>query len=222
MLRIVIFFLSINLIAVDIPEIIKKGSIEYERERKLIKNYKVVQDIVSELKSGGILRTEKRKQVGYFVAPNRYFFFPKEKYINQVASPIAPNEVEKSTKKEIEWISSKGLERYDFKLLDEGNNHYHFSVSPRYDFPEATRGEIWVYKDSGKIIRFFKEPAKKKEGIELYRTEVYFDGFSRFQEPTFTRLQTIFAEKNQRVEAKVEVIFSEYEFNLDLEKKLTQ
>lgn len=223
-MQIAVFFLilSLSLHAGEIPEPIRRSSATYESEKKFLKNYRVLQDILSETRSGGTSQIEKRKQVGYFVAPNKFFFFPKEKSINNSSIVIKPNEIEKSVRTELEWISSSGLQKYEFFLLDEGLNHLHYSVSPKFDFPGATRGELWIQKENGKLLRIFKEPFKKKEGMESLKTEVYFDYNMKYQEPSFTRLQAIFTDKNQRIETKVEVIFSNYEFNVDLEKNLTQ
>lgn len=222
--RIAVFFflLSLNLSAGEIPEPIRKSSATFEGERQQVKNYKVVQDILSETRVGGGIQVEKRKQIGYFVAPNRFFFFPKEKWINNVPVPTKPNEMEKSLREELEWISQKGLQKYEFSLLEEGLNHWHYSVAPKSEFPGASRGELWIQKENGKILRIFKEPIKKKEGIELFKTEVYFDYNIKYQEPSFTRLHAIVIENKQRIETKVEVVFSKYEFNVDLQKNLTQ
>ena len=221
-MTIVIFLISLNLLANDIPNIIRLSSNTYEKERAEVKNYKVHQDIHSETKSGNNTLTERRVQVGYFISPDKYFFFVKEKFINNVQIQIKTNEMEKSTKKEEEWLSSKNLGKYEFKVLEDGVSHIHFSVLPKNIFPDANRGEIWINKENGKIQRIIKEPVKVPNGFESYKTDIFFDFNAKYQEPSFTRLQAIYYENNRRVETKVEVLFSDYQFNLDLNKGIRQ
>jgi hypothetical protein len=213
-----IFLISLSLFSVEIPELILKSSKEYDRERKQIKNYKVLQEITSEMKTPLGVNVEKRKQVGYFVIPDKYFFFTKEKTINGQLISASSSDVEKTTKKEIEWLSAEGLRKYQFSLIEEGFYYHHFYVLPKEKFSDATKGEIWIQKESGKISRILKEPVSLKPGLEKFQTEIFFDIPFLFQEPSFTRVQAVYYENNKRIEAKVEVIFSEYQFNQDLSK----
>lgn len=217
-MHVAIFLISLSLFSAEIPELILKSSKQYDRERKQIKNYKVIQEITSEMRSSSDVVVEKRKQVGYFVVPDKYFFFPKEKSINGRGIPTSPTDVEKTTKKEIEWLSAEGLRKYQFSLLEEGFQYHHFYVLPKEKFSDAMKGEIWIQKETGKITRILKEPAFPKPGIEKFQTEVFFDIPFLFQEPSFTRVQAVYYENNKRIEAKVEVLFSEYQFNMDLSK----
>ena len=98
----VIFLISLSLYSIEVPELLQKSSKEYDRERRLIKNYKVFQEITSEIKSPTGSTLEKRKQIGYFVAPDKFFFFTKEKLINNQLVNLSQNEVERTTKKEID------------------------------------------------------------------------------------------------------------------------
>ena len=115
-------------------------------------------------------------------------------------------------------MSAEGLRKYQFSLLEEGFQYHHFYVLPKEKFSDAMKGEIWIQKDTGKITRILKEPAFPKPGLEKFQTEVFFDIPFLFQEPSFTRVQAVYYENNKRVEAKVEVLFSEYQFNMDLSK----
>jgi hypothetical protein len=126
----VIFLISLSLYSIEVPELIQKSSKEYDRERRLIKNYKVFQEITSEIKSSTGSTLEKRKQIGYFVGPDKFFFFTKEKLINNQLVNVSQNEVERTTKKEIDWLSSEGLKKYQFSLLEEGQNYFHLYVCP--------------------------------------------------------------------------------------------
>ena len=221
-MTIVIFLISLSLFASDIPEIVRLSSINYEKERNEIKNYKVVQDIYSETKSGNQVLVEKRKQIGYYISPDKFFFFVKEKSINNVQIQIKTNEMEKTTKKEIEWLSQKILSKYEFKVLEDGVSHVHYSVLPKLIFPEANKGEIWINKENGRIQRILKEPIKMPNGFESYKTDIFFDFNVKFQEPSFTRLQATYYENNRKIETKVEVLFSGYQFNVDLNKGVGQ
>lgn len=214
----VIFLISLSLYSIEVPELLQKSSKEYDRERRLIKNYKVFQEITSEIKSPTVSTIEKRKQIGYFVAPDKFFFFTKEKLINNQLVNVSQNEVERTTKKEIDWLSSEGLKKYQFSLLEEGQNYFHLYVLPHEKFPDAMKGEIWIHKDTGKISRILKEPVNPKPGFESYKTEVFFDIPYLFQEPSFTRVQAVYFENAKRMEAKVEVLFSDYQFNVNLTK----
>ena len=130
--------------------------------------------------------------------------------------------MEKTTKKEIEWLSQKILSKYEFKVLEDGVSHVHYSVLPKLIFPEANKGEIWINKENGKIQRILKEPIKMPNGFESYKTDIFFDFNVKFQEPSFTRLQAIYYENNRKIETKVEVLFSGYQFNVDLNKGVGQ
>jgi hypothetical protein len=169
----VIFLISLSLYPIDVSDLIQKSSKEYDRERRLIKNYKVFQEITSEIKSPTGSTQEKRKQIGYFVAPDKFFFFTKEKFINTQPIFVSQNEVERTTKKEIDWLSIEGVKKYQFSLLEEGQNYFHLYVLPREKFTDAMKGEIWIHKDTGKISRILKEPVNPKPGFESYKTEVF-------------------------------------------------
>jgi len=209
--------LILNLYSEEIPEQIKKSALIYQKERNQIKNYRVSQDITSITRSMGYETIEKRKQVGYFVSPNRYFFFTKERNVNNSPLPVNDSNPEKSIKKDIEWLSTDGIKRFDFTLIQEGVSYLHYSVSPKQNSTD-TRGEIWINKDTGKIIRMNKEPHTLKDGMEVFKTELYFDVNFSYQEPSFTRLHATFYENGKKVETKVEVLFYDYQFNVDLGK----
>ncbi|NBU99155.1 MAG: hypothetical protein EBS19_13255, partial [Spirochaetia bacterium] len=110
-----------------------------------------------------------------------------------------------------------GIKRFDFTLIQEGVSYLHYSVSSKQNSTD-TRGEIWINKDTGKIIRMNKEPHTLKDGMEVFKTELYFDVNFSYQEPSFTRLHATFYENGKKVETKVEVLFYDYQFNVDLGK----
>ncbi len=213
----IFLILTHSLFSEEIPEQIKKSALIYQKERNLIKNYRVSQDITSITRSMGYETIEKRKQIGYFVSPNRYFFFTKERIINNSPLPVNDSSPEKSLKKDIEWLSVDGIKRFDFTLIQEGGSYLHYSVIPKQTTGES-KGEIWINKETGKIIRMVKEPRTLKEGLEAFKTELYFDVNFSYQEPSFTRLLATFYENGKKVETKVEVLFYDYQFNVDLGK----
>ena len=213
----IFLILTLSLLSEEIPEQIKKSAQIYQKERNQIKNYRVSQDITSITRSMGYETIEKRKQIGYFVTPNRYFFFTKERIINNSPLPVNDSSPEKSLKKDIEWLSVDGIKRFDFTLIQEGGSYLHYSVIPKQNTNES-KGEIWINKETGKIIRMLKEPRTLKEGLEVFKTELYFDVNFSYQEPSFTRLNATFYENGKKVETKVEVLFYDYQFNVDLGK----
>jgi len=213
----IFLILTLSLLSEEIPEQIKKSALIYQKERNQIKNYRVSQDITSITRSMGYETIEKRKQIGYFVSPNRYFFFTKERIINNSPLPVNDSSPEKSLKKDIEWLSVDGTKRFDFTLIQEGGSYLHYSVIPKQNTNES-KGEIWINKETGKIIRMIKEPRTLKEGLEVFKTELYFDVNFSYQEPSFTRLHATFYENGKKVETKVEVLFYDYQFNVDLGK----
>ncbi len=213
----IFLILTLNLLSEEIPEQIKKSALIYQKDRNQIKNYRVSQDITSITRSMGYETIEKRKQIGYFVSPNRYFFFTKERIINNSPLPVNDSSPEKSLKKDIEWLSVDGIKRFDFTLIQEGGSYLHYSVIPKQNTNES-KGEIWINKETGKIIRMLKEPRTLKEGLEVFKTELYFDVNFSYQEPSFTRLNATFYENGKKVETKVEVLFYDYQFNVDLGK----
>jgi hypothetical protein len=202
----------------EIPEPLKLSSVLYEQQRKVLKNFKVHQEVRSEIIGESKNFLEKRKQIGYFISPDRYLFFIKSREINGEKIQIQSNEFEKNTKKDLVWISKEGLEKHKFSFLGEEQGILKFLVVPIVINSEAQRGEIWIHKKNHKLYRIFKEPIKMPEGFESYSTEIFFDLDLIYQEPSFTKLKAVYLENGRRMEAKVEAIFYSYEFNLDLSK----
>ena len=202
----------------ETPETVLKSSEIYERERKSLKNYRVFQEIRSEIKNSEKSFLEKRKQYGYFLPPDRFLFFLKERNINGQNIPIKNQEYEKSSKKDIVWISKEGLEKHSFSFLEEDEYSIKFLVLPKVQFQGSHKGEIWIRKQNLKILRMIKEPTIKSGNIEEYKTEIFFDLDLPYQEPSFTKLRAIYFENGVRNEIRVEALFSGYEFNVDLTK----
>ncbi|MCX7998300.1 MAG: hypothetical protein N3A69_05025, partial [Leptospiraceae bacterium] len=98
-----------NLLYAAPPEIIEKAASIYQKERRELKNYKVRHLVVSKIQSSSQVFLEKRVQVGYFIAPDRFLFIIKEKWVNGELISNSKEEIEKSTKRELDWLSPQGL-----------------------------------------------------------------------------------------------------------------
>jgi hypothetical protein len=210
------FFLALPLFPDEIPALVQKAANLYNSERKLIQNYRVVQNITSELKNSTSVTIEKRNQVGFFISPNQFVFVIKEKTINGKQIPITGKNTEKSQKNDLNWLSDSTISMYQFEELGKNGNISKFFVKPKAYFPDSYEGELWIHEKTHKIIRIIKEPTVKPKGTIKYRTEIFFETNLPYQEPSYTKLNAILETPDgQKMEARVEAIFTNYLFNFD-------
>ncbi len=199
------------------PEIVEKASQLYQREKRELKNYKVKHLIVSKIQSPSQTLIEKRIQIGYFVAPNKFLFLIKEKWINGEPIALQKEEIEKSTKRDIDWLSAKGLKDYTFKFIDGNETITKYKVIANKKGRDYYNGELWIDPVTYKILKIIKEPTELPSGYEKFQTELYFDSSLPYQEPYLSKLEAVFYnEKMEKTHAYVDASFSNYEFNLPL------
>jgi hypothetical protein len=209
-------FFAINIYSVP-PETIQNAGILYKKEKSGIRNYRVKQLVLSKIQSPSQTIIEKRFQVGYFLSPDKFLFLIKEKWINGQQIPLTKEEVEKSTKRDIDWLSPKGMQEYTFKFLAGDETVSRFQViSPKKD-RDWYNGEIWIHPISYRILKIVKEPSLFPVGYERFRTELFFDPNLPHQEPYLSKLEAVFTnEKGEKTQAYVDASFSDYEFNVNL------
>lgn len=206
-----------SLLYATIPEIVEKAAQLYQKERKELKNYKVKHLVVSKIQSPSQTLVEKRVQIGYFVAPDKFLFIIKEKWINGEPVLLQKEEVEKSSKREIDWLSIKGLREYQFKFVDGNETVAKYKVTSNKKGRDYYNGEIWIDPVTYKILKIIKEPSELPNGYEKFQTELYFDSSLPYQEPYLSKLEAIFYnEKMEKTYAYVDASFSNYEFNVPL------
>lgn len=199
------------------PEIIEKAASIYQKERRELKNYKVRHLVVSKIQSSSQVFLEKRVQVGYFIAPDRFLFIIKEKWVNGELVSNSKEDVEKSSKRELDWLSPQGLKEYQFTYIDGNETVAKYKVSTAKKHRDYYSGEIWLDPITYKIIKIIKQPTELPQGYEKFQTELYFDQSLPFQEPYLSKLEAIFYnEKMEKTFAYVDASFSNYEFNVSL------
>lgn len=195
----------------------QRASEIYNTERRQVKNYRVVQNIVSEIKGPTGTTIEKRNQIGFFKSPNQFVFIIKEKTINGKIVKLDQNNTEKSQKNDLNWLAESSVFQYHFEEIGTNGNIIKFRVRPKAKMAEAYEGEIWLHSKTAKLIRMIKEPVNKEKGIQRYRTEVFFESDLPFQEPSYTKLNAVFeGQDGAKMEARVEAIFTNYLFNFDM------
>ncbi|HNN02978.1 MAG TPA: hypothetical protein PKN56_05405 [Leptospiraceae bacterium] len=206
---------SLNLCSEEVPDLIWKASKLYQTERAELRNYKVQQTVESVIRSDGSLETEKRIQSGLFIAPSKFVFAVREKEVNGKIVLKGGKEIERSEKKEIEWLSSDALPLYKFELIEKNDEISKFRVIPKRVFPEARIGEIWISPKTLKIRRMIKQPVTLQKDFISYRTEIFFEKDFAFQEPTKTVLDAVYISKGRKYSASVTAVFTDYTFNLE-------
>ncbi|MDX1961220.1 MAG: hypothetical protein SFU98_21805 [Leptospiraceae bacterium] len=210
-----ILFLNVaycsSILSKDTPEVILKASKKYEDEKEILKSYTVEQTVTSEIVSDGKTTIEKRKQIGYFELPSTFIVTILSRDVNGVRVSSS-KEVDKSIKKETQWINKSEVQNHIFEPIAETENVIKFKVTPKERNKDSKKGEIWIQKQSFKIVRIIREPSILEEGYELYRTEVFFEKDLEFQEPTYTKLNAKFIKNGSEITARVEAMFDNYKF----------
>ncbi len=202
--------------AIDIPIQILKASEIYRLEREKIKTYRVEQEIITKTtdRITSETHTEKRRQSGFFVSPNKYYFVIKEKNVNGVNQEVYGN-FEKAERTKNDWLSKTGLVLFRFQVISDQDDLIKYSVTPKNKNSENSEmGEIWLDLKNSRIKKIIQKPTKLKKGIKSYRLELDFEDNFEFQEPTASTLEVVIQQDGIHKEIKVQAKFRSYEFNI--------
>jgi hypothetical protein len=217
MISFLIFSLFTFSLLANPPDTVLYAAQIYQAERSKLQNYKVRHIVVSKLESSSETYIEKRIQTGYFISPDKFFFLIKEKWINHQPVKVKKDEVEKSTKREIEWLSKRGIKEYKFSYIGGNEQVAKFKVQSPHINRDWYNGEIWIHPSQYKILKIIREPSLLPVGYEKYTTELHFDTDLPFQEPYLSKLEAIFInERGEKTYVLVDASFTEYEFNIPL------
>jgi len=215
-----IFCLNTLLLADDNYPLIKRAADLFQKEKIEIKTYKVTQEVTSTIKENKTTIVEQRIQTGYFKSPEEYIFVTKELELNGIKQILSKPLIERTTKSEIDWLSPVGLTSHSFQLLSSDNQFAKYLVSPLKIQAGYYRGQIWINPQNARIVKILKEPIIKKREMMKYSLELNFEVNYTYQMPSYTNLTAIYQKDNQSTEIKVDVIFKDYQFNVDLMKEL--
>lgn len=214
-----LYFLS-NISAEENTQLLKRAADLFQKEKREIRNYRVKQEVTSKIKEGSTIITEQRIQIGYFKNPDEYIFVTKEIDVNGLKQFLPKALIERTNKREVDWLSQEGLKTHSFQVLSSDFKSVKYLVNPLKIQAGYYRGQIWINQQNAKIIKILKEPIIKKREVMKYLFELDFEHDYLYQAPSQTHLTAFYQKENQTTEIKVDVIFKEYQFNFDLDETL--
>ncbi|MBE7413604.1 MAG: hypothetical protein L6Q54_06190 [Leptospiraceae bacterium] len=208
----------------EIPIPIIKAAEKYRSEREKLKTYQVEQEILTTtiVQNTSESQTEKRKQIGYFVSPNKYYFLIKEKKINGIEQEIYGN-LEKTERQKNDWLSKNGMSLFRFQVISYHDNFIKYSVTPKQTKSHKNeKGEIWIRLKDYRIKKIISEPVLLGKEIQSYQLSLNFEDELEFQEPSQSILNVVLREKDTIKKIRIQADFRKYKFNTPIPSSITR
>ncbi|MBK7054485.1 MAG: hypothetical protein IPH52_05445 [Leptospiraceae bacterium] len=159
-------------------------------------------------------------QAGYFLAPEEFIFVCKEIEVNGIKQILTKPLIERSSKKEIDWLTREGMASHSFQTISSDSKTVKYLVSPSKIQSGYFRGQLWLSSQTARIVKILKEPIIKKREMMKYSLELSFEKEFTYQMPTQTLLAAVFQVNNRITEVQIEANFADYKFNQDLSQEL--